>query len=294
MRMTMAKRISLTEKRAQWARQFKPQIIRGTPLSYNAALAGRVESELINLVRQMTKETRRDVLALFKSDAGRQFFGMDASVSSQSRILLNSLSNKFMKVFKSRAKRITEKMLSGAAATSRSNLSQSIEQLTGGVTLSTDIFSGALKEKLSAAATQSVNLIVSIPEKYLASVKNAVTSSISTGNGLADLVPFFEKQDGVTERHARNMALDQTRKVYNTINAERMKSVGISKFEWLHSAGGHHPRPYHLHTLNGGIYDLNDPPVIDPKTGERGLPGQLPNCKCRMRPVIELDDGTTT
>ncbi|POP42335.1 phage head morphogenesis protein [Superficieibacter electus] len=290
----MAKRISLSKRREQWAQQFKPQIIRGTPLNYNAALSTRIEADLLKLVRQMTRETQREVLALFRSDVGRQFFGMDASVSSQSRILLNALTNTFMKIFKSRAKSITEKMLSGAAATSRSSLSQSIEQLTGGVTLSTDFFSGPLKEKLSAAVTQSVNLIVSIPEKYLGSVKNAVTSSISSGNGLADLVPFFERQNGITERHASNMALDQTRKVYNTINAGRMRSAGIRKFEWLHSAGGHHPRPFHLHNLNGNIFDLDNPPVIDPKTGERGLPGQLPNCKCRMRPVIELDDGTTT
>ncbi|EIX2160479.1 phage head morphogenesis protein [Salmonella enterica] len=290
----MAKKIHLAKKREQWARQFKPQIIKGAPLEYNAAFSSRYQTEITKLIRQMTQETRREVLALFRSDASKQFFGMDASVSSQSRILLNSLTSKFIKVFKSRAKRITEKMLSGAAATSRSNLTQSIEQLTGGVTLNTDIFTGALKEKLSAAATQSINLIVSIPEKYLSNVKSAVTSSISTGNGLADLVPFFEKQDGYTERQARNAALDQTRKVYNTLNAERMKAVGIRKFEWDHSAGGHHPRQYHLYTLNGNTYDLDAPPVIDPKTGERGLPGQLPGCKCRMRPVIELDDGTTT
>ncbi|MDY8913949.1 phage minor head protein [Escherichia coli] len=290
----MAKKINLAKKKAQWARQFKPQIIRGAPLNYNAAQAGRIEAELLKLVRQMTRETQREITALFQSGTGKQYFATDASVSSQSRILLNSLASKFLKVFKSRAKGITEKMLKGAANSSTTSLRQSIEQLTGGVTLSTDIFSGTLKEKLNAAATQSTNLIVSIPQQYLATVKNAVTSSISSGNGLADLTPFFERQNGITERHAKNMALDQTRKVYNTINAERMKSVGISKFEWLHSAGGHHPRPYHLHTLNGGIYDLNDPPVIDPKTGERGLPGQLPNCKCRMRPVIELDDGTTT
>lgn len=290
----MTKKISLTKKKAQWARQFKPSIIRGAPLEYNAALAGRYQSAILKLVREMTCETRNEVLALFRSDTGQQFFAQDASISSQSRILLNALKSKFFRQFKSRAKRITETMLRGAAATSRSNLSQSVEQLTGGVTLSTDIFSGPLKEKLNAAATQSVNLIVSIPEKYLAGVQNAVTASISSGNGLQDLVPYFEKQDGYTERQARNTALDQTRKVYNTINAERMKSVGITKFEWIHSAGGHNPRPYHLHTLNGQTFDLNDPPVIDPKTGERGIPGQLPNCKCRMRPVIELDDGTTT
>ncbi|RIQ43658.1 phage head morphogenesis protein, partial [Bordetella avium] len=32
----------------------------------------------------------------------------------------------------------------------------------------------------------------------------------------------------------------------------------------------------------------DNPPIIDKTTGERGLPGQLINCKCRMRPVIDF------
>ncbi|EBQ4228005.1 phage head morphogenesis protein [Salmonella enterica subsp. enterica serovar Nigeria] len=290
----MGKKIHLAKKRGQWARQSRARIIRGAPLEYNAALAGRYQSELLKLVREMTTETQAAVIGLFQPQEAQQQFSQDASISGQASSILSRLSSKFMQTFKSRAKRITEKMVTGAASTSRSNLTKSIEQMTGDITLSTDIFTGALSQTLEQATEKAANLIVTIPEKYLDTVKEAVSASISSGNGLADLVPFFEKQDGITERHARNMALDQTRKAYNTINERRMKSAGITKFEWLHSAGGHHPRPYHLHNLNGNVYDLNDPPVIDPKTGERGLPGQLPNCKCRMRPVIELDDGTTT
>ncbi|WP_234696660.1 hypothetical protein [Escherichia albertii] len=128
----MAKKINLAKRKAQWARQFKPQIIRGAPLNYNAAQAGRIEAELLKLVRRMTRETQQEITALFQSGTGKHYFATDASVSSQSRILLNSLASKFMKVFKSRAKGITEKMLKGAANSSTTSLRQSIEQLTGG------------------------------------------------------------------------------------------------------------------------------------------------------------------
>ena len=43
--------------------------------------------------------------------------------------------------------------------------------------------------------------------------------------------------------------------------------------------------------LNGGIFDFDNLPVIDEKTGERGIPGQAINCKCRMRPIVEFEKG---
>ena len=59
----------------------------------------------------------------------------------------------------------------------------------------------------------------------------------------------------------------------------------------MHTGGSVHPREYHLRNapsgLNGGIFDLDNPPVIDLRTGERGFPGQLPYCRCTMCAVVE-------
>ena len=69
-----------------------------------------------------------------------------------------------------------------------------------------------------------------------------------------------------------------------------MEKLGLKKFEWLHSGGGHHPRPDHV-AMSGNIYSFTSLPIIDSKTGERGIPGQAINCKCVMRPVIEFEQG---
>ena len=37
--------------------------------------------------------------------------------------------------------------------------------------------------------------------------------------------------------------------------------------------------------MNGYVFPIDFPPIIDRKTGERGYPGQLINCKCHMEPV---------
>ena len=68
-------------------------------------------------------------------------------------------------------------------------------------------------------------LIKSIPEQYFKDVTGSVMRSITTGNGLADLVPEIKKYDGQTERRAKLLALDQTRKAYNSINKQRMQSL---------------------------------------------------------------------
>ena len=165
----------------------------------------------------------------------------------------------------------------------------------GGLSIKTDFITPELNDIIKASAAESTQLIKSIPQQYMLETQGAVMRSITTGNGLQDLVPFFEKRKGITTRRAKNIALDQTRKVYNSINQGRMEALGIDTYEWVHSGGGKEPRPEHKAKypagLNGGVFSLSDPPVIDPKTGQRGKPGDLINCRCTMRPVMVFKDG---
>ena len=42
--------------------------------------------------------------------------------------------------------------------------------------------------------------------------------------------------------------------------------------------------------MSGKVYRLDDPPVIDARTGERGLPGQAIFCRCTMQPIVKFGD----
>jgi len=90
-------------------------------------------------------------------------------------------------------------------------------------------------------------------------------------------------------RRARMIAHDQTRKAYNNLNRGRMEKLGLKKFKWLHTGGSAHPRKLHQ-MLNGLVFSFDDPPIIDEKTGERGIPGQAINCRCRMQVVLDLEN----
>ena len=151
-----------------------------------------------------------------------------------------------------------------------------------------------LYDKMMASTKENVALIRSIQTDFHGRIEGAVMRSISSGNfGAKTLFDEITKSGQVTKNRAELIAVDQTRKVTTAMNSERMKSAGLRKFEWIHSGGGADPRELHVR-YNGQIFDLDDPPIIDERTDERGLPGQLINCRCRMRPVVDftqyLDD----
>lgn len=287
-----ARKIRLTQRKQAWADQFKPKALEGSVLPAPTGIEARYNAALQKLVTQMIRETRRDVVALFESPTAiASHVTTDASISSQSRILMNALSNKFTDLFGKASKELSERMVEQTGKHSAAALGTSLKELSGGLKLKTDTLrSGPIGEIAKAAVAENVSLIKSIPEQYLQKVQGAVMRSITTGNGLQDLQPFLEEQEGMTKRRAKNIALDQTRKSYQSINAGRMKAAGIKKFIWIHSGGGQKPRPDHV-AMDGNTYSYDDLPVIDERTGERGIPGQAPNCRCTARPVLDFGDG---
>lgn len=282
--------ILLAKKRQTWAaQQSEAPTFKGQQLHAPAAVSSRYVKALSDLTAQMTAQTEREVRKLFKTDAASAHFAEDATIASQSRILLNNLAAKFNDLFAKKAKALAETMVEGTAKASASALHSSLEQLSGGLSLKTKISNPNLANIYKASVTENVSLIKSIPAQYMQKVEGAVMRSITTGNGLQDLVPALEQYQGQTHRRAKNIALDQTRKAYNAINKGRMQAIGVQKFQWNHSGGGAHPREDHVE-MDGNIYSFDKLPVIDQNTGERGIPGQAPNCKCTMSPVFDFSE----
>lgn len=282
------KTLRLTKKREAWAAsRTDAPTFNGLVLQHNAAVSVRYVKALASLTAQMTAQTKREILKLFETDAAASHFGQDATIASQSRILMSSLGEKFAALFAKRARPLAEAMVKDAAKTSTTALHSSLQKLSGGMSLKTSVMGGSLEEIYKASIAENVSLIKSIASEYLQKVEGSVMRSITSGNGLQDLIPALEQYEGMTHRRARNIALDQTRKAYNSINRGRMQAIGVQKFMWHHSGGGAHPREDHIE-MDGKIYRFDDPPVIDQRTGERGIPGQAPNCRCTMSPVFDF------
>lgn len=301
----------LTKSRASYAAQRSqaPQF-KGTPLRNNAGVESRYVIALQSLCAQMTAQVAREVRRLFDSDAARVYFaqdsredglrgwlaGMDAAgpgpnanIGSQARILVRSLEKRFNALFAKRAPVIATQMADGVESASKSALHASLQKMTGGLSLKTSLMTPKLKAVYRAQVTQNVGLIRTIAAEYLKNVEGAVMRSITTGRGLQDLIPALQQYEGYTHRKAKNVALDQTRKTYNAINKGRMTAIGVKRFQWIHSGGGAEPRELHM-AMDGQVFSFDNPPVIDEKTGERGIPGQAINCRCTMAPVFDFSD----
>jgi len=263
----------------------KAGVLRGKTLTPPVTVADRYNRVLQRNIDDMLKEVKREVLALWAAEVENT--GMDANAASQARILTNALTAKFDSLFSKLATPTAEKMVDDVDAQSAATLRPSLKDLAANMSFKTNILNEGLREVLTASVVENVNLIKRIPQKYLGQVQSLVMRSIQVGD--VNLTRELDKYGVQIKNWSKNVALDQTRKAYAGINAGRMKALGVKKFEWVHTGGSANPRQYHKNVLNGNIYSFDDLPVIDPNTGERGIPAQLPYCRCRMRPVIEID-----
>lgn len=297
----MSKSPPLTRQKRAWVKG-RQVTLRGHDLNYNVSQQEKYVSALNKLIKDMTSEVKTELTKLFHGEVADDFFrqqeeasAMDASLSSQARILMNALTAKFTQLFSYKAKVLAERMVDGMAAISKTNLHSSLKKLSGGLSLKTGVVPKGMEDVAKASIAENVSLIQSIPEQYFKDVTGSVMRSITTGNGLADLIPAIKKYDGQTTRRAKNLALDQTRKAYNSINKQRMQAIGVKQFEWIHSGGGQVPRQSHL-KISGHIFDFENVESQQAALGvpekDRGIPGYPVNCRCTMLPVINFDDGS--
>jgi uncharacterized protein with gpF-like domain len=133
---------------------------------------------------------------------------------------------------------------------------------------------------------ENVGLIKSIPQEFLKRVQNDVWRTVSkTGGDLKTLTDKLQASYGVTHNRAALIANDQNNKAKAVYEAARRTEVGIKRAVWMHSAGGVEPRPSHV-ALSGTTYEI-EKGAWDKDEGEWIQPGELINCRCVSRPVVE-------
>jgi uncharacterized protein with gpF-like domain len=141
-------------------------------------------------------------------------------------------------------------------------------------------------EAQRAVVAENVHLIKSIPTQFLARVQNDVWRTISsTGGDLKTLTDKLQESYGVTHNRAALIANDQNNKAKAVYEAARRTEVGIKRAVWMHSAGGVEPRPSHV-ALSGTEFEIAKG-AYDKDEGEWIQPGELINCRCVSRPVVE-------
>lgn len=262
----------------------KKQLVGGA-LSPNAGISSDYAKPVVKAITAMYQDVRKELANLYKTTNFET--AMDASVSSQARILINALLKKWQKRFDEIAKTSTDRMVERTMKNSAVTLNMSLKDASKDFQIDTSFSNEQLSEVIKASTQEAANLIKVIPQNFLNDVQGQVMRSITTGKGMEDLVPFLKKHYSGDIKKARLVALDQTRKTYQSINTSRLKTLGVKKFIWIHSGGGKEPRPLHV-KMSGNEYSFDDPPYIGDMYGSavHGLPGDLPYCRCIYKPVI--------
>lgn len=276
--------------------KLKDDVLRGSVLFMPVSVGNEYQHTITRTFDLLRTETESELKRLFEHSDSPVLDGatLDASIVNAAIKLLRKMRTRFNSVFNEMTDKATARMVERASGNAGKDVKRSLEQIGEGVSIRVNMLSPVVKETIKAKSHEAANLIKRVPSKYLDDIGAEVMRSISSGRGLQDLQPALEKYGVQVRNWSKNVALDQTRKVYDGVSTAAMKSAGIRKFEWVHSGGSNDPRKYHMLPwpagLNGGIFDIDDPPIIDKRTGERGFPGQLPYCRCTKRPVVDFED----
>ena len=289
----MAKRVRKMPRRQRPIS--RANLLRGAAVFVPISAGQEYQHRITREFDLMRADVLQQITTLFKTtDSPVMDATLDASIVNAAAGLLRRLRRTWQGLFDEMTDGATKWMIERVTGSAGTAVKRSLEEIGEGVSLNLNMQSAAVREVIRAGSYEAAHLIKRVPAKYLDDIGDEVMRSISAGRGLADLQPALDSYGVKVRNWARNVALDQTRKVYNSVTREGFKSAGIRRWEWVHSGGSNDPREYHLLDapagLNGGIFSFDDPPIIDKRTGERGFPGQLPYCRCTLRPVVDFED----
>lgn len=142
----------------------------------------------------------------------------------------------------------------------------------------------AMREAYRAVVAENVNLIRSIPQKFLTDVGSSVWVSVMKGSDMDALSGSIKREYGVTWRRAALIARDQNSKARAVFEEARRAELGITHAIWRHSHAGKEPRPTHV-AMNGKRYEIKKG-MWDSAVQKFVWPGTEINCRCSSRAVF--------
>lgn len=158
---------------------------------------------------------------------------------------------------------------------------------TLGIDILDDYYSGDFyREMLEKWVSDNVDLISTVPSQSLGKMKQIVYKQYMDGATTTDIVKEIQRQYGMTKKHARLIARDQTAKLNSAITKHQQQDAGVGKYKWSDSRDERVRKSHHR--LNGHIFSWDNPPETD--RGRRCHPGEDYQCRCCAIPVFDIDD----
>ncbi len=253
------------------------------PAHPNAGITAAYMKALRRLVREMAASYKYWLEASYRANQPA-ILAMDALPARELEKQLNELGDRWQKRIDETAPRLAKWFATKVEKRSSAALHQILRD--GGWTVKFKM-TQPMRDVLHATVAENVSLIKSIPAQYHQQVEGMVMRSVSAGRDLYQLTRDLQSRFKVTDRRAALIARDQNNKATAVFTRVRQQEAGIEWAIWQHSHGGREPRPTHLansgkrYKVAEGWYDP------DPRVRRRIWPGELINCRCVPRAVVE-------
>ncbi|RQR87716.1 MULTISPECIES: phage minor head protein [unclassified Burkholderia] len=129
-----------------------------------------------------------------------------------------------------------------------------------------------------------VDLIQSIPIEAAQRVHRLTLEGLENSARASEIAKEIQNSTGVATSRAVLIARTEVARTSTTLTQARAESIGADSYIWRTSGDGA-VRSDHRE-LNGKIFQWNNPPVADKRSGERAHPGCIYNCRCWAEPII--------
>lgn len=283
------KKDPLSAKRRKWLKERKIKRVVGNPVLPNACVRIKYANELLNALKPLFESYRNHLLdylgygkITFDSTDDREF-----KYTKDFDKLLSDINKSFSVSFEMQASILARSFVQGATSETIKRADIAFKNLGGEEMLTITAPKLNVSKTVKRAVKDNIALIKSIPLSFHKRLRRILRKNAKSG-GLdsAKLFRAIQETKTITKKRAVLIARDQTKKLNAVVTRDRFLDLGVTEFKWVHTKAGKTFRSLHV-SYNGKIFSLANPPVIDEKTGERGLPAQLINCHCQMRPVID-------
>lgn len=244
-------------------------------------------AQLVALLDEIREEAEPEIIALYERE--RPVVAQDAT-NQDVRSLIERILRGRRKSLDTLANNLAREVARKTSQSNKEDLLAELRRVGFAVRFRTTARERAL---LQRAINQNVQLIKSIPSRYLDDVAGKVEKAIDNGKDISGLKKDLVNCYGISERKALTIARTEVNKAYEALSMQRMQDIGITEGIWIHRSASRYPRHTHRYVLNGkrfklaeGLYDP------DPYVRRNVWPGSEPNCRCTYKAVLRTDQVT--
>lgn len=236
------------------------------------------KSQLLAIVKLLQATTEEILYPILKRTETQYAYTTD-SVADEIADGLEKIAQRFGGIQET-ANRLASLAAQHTGAKADANLIKSVRAALG-IDLTPILNASGISTEVAIATRANVNLIKSIPQKYLDRVATTVYENISKGHRYEYIIGDIQRAGSMSEKHAKFVARDQTAKMNAAITQARQQSIGITKYTWS-TSNDERVRDSHAEK-EGKVFSWNSPPE------DTGHPGEDYQCRCIAVPFMELD-----